>query len=230
LRAILLRNINLQKETFVIEDEKFHHLKNVIRVKQGSEIKLLNGNDESVIAKVHEINKKNIVCHSIGDVIQTKKASHFLSIAFGLVKKDALEVCLKSCVELGCKEIIILKTEFSQRYELKSERVNSIIENAIEQSNLTHIPKLKIIELSEFDFEDYENVYLASMDLAQNRLPKSNTSNLILIGPEGGFSTQEISIFKNTINVHIKGGILRTQTAIGAVAGYVNSMVEKIDA
>lgn len=222
MRAVVLRNHTISNDEIILNDDRFHHLKNVLRININDSILLLDGKGNSRKALVISINKKEILLRADGEVKHYEYTNNN-TIALGLVKKDAFELAIRMCVELAFKKIILLKTEFSQNYPIKEDRLNKIIEVAMEQSNNPHYPKVDYIEFSELSLDDYESIILASMS-TNNTKNINKSDNLILIGPEGGFSKAEEDIIKshkNCAQLHFDTGILRTPTAIAAISGSV---------
>lgn len=234
MRAVFLNGVILkEQEEFSIDAEKHHHLKNVLRVKLNEEVLIIQGNGMSSVAKIIEINKKNTKLKTI-KVNKTQERNKFLINLFvGLVKKDALESSIRSAVELGVSRIIFLKTENSQRYEFNTKRVQVIIENSLEQSNLLFLPDIDLKNIEEIDLKSLNNILLASNRYDPTGVDISSCDEVnLFIGPEAGFSLKEeedlIQSGANTISLDT--GILRTRTAIPSLVGYIYAKREKIDA
>lgn len=222
MRAVVLRNHPISNDEIILNDDRFHHLKNVLRININDSILLLDGRGNTRKALVINMNKKEILLRADGEIKHNEYTNNN-TIALGLVKKDAFELAIRMCVELAYKKIVLLKTDFSQNYSIKEDRLNKIIESAMEQSNNPHFPKVDYLDFSELSLEDYESLILASMN-TNNTNNIKNGDNLILIGPEGGFSKAEEEIIKshkNCAQLHFDTGILRTPTAIAAISGSV---------
>jgi 16S rRNA (uracil1498-N3)-methyltransferase len=223
MRALYFKGASLDSNDFIVNEEKFHHLKNVVRVKEGDEILLLDGVGNKKMTQVSKINKKDLMLTSVSPV-ENCESSHKNTIAFGLVKKDALEISLRTCVELAFRNIIILNTEFSQNYKVKEERLEKILESALEQSNCPFYPSVEFKNIKDLEFSKFDQIVLASMNNDKHKKKLNLSNNLILIGPEGGFSKAEVNLIEkqdNCAQLHIGGAILRTPTAIAAIAGHI---------
>jgi 16S rRNA (uracil1498-N3)-methyltransferase len=222
MRAVVLRNYPISKEEIILNDDRFHHLRNVLRINVNDSILLLDGKGNSRKAQVIHIDKKELLLRTNGE-IKYNEFSNNNTIALGLVKKDSFELAIKMCVELAYRKIILIKTEYSQNYPIKEDRLNKIIETAMEQSNNPYYPKVDYLNFSELNLEDYEGIVLASMNTSDTKSIK-NKDNLILIGPEGGFSSKEEEVIlahRNCAQLHFDTGILRTPTAIAAISGSI---------
>lgn len=226
MRAVYDEELFVQKKDYVLTKEKSHHLINVVRVKAGEQIIALNGKGQISTLVVKEIQKKEVIvkCENIQIIGQTGLE---IDVMVCKVKKDAMDLVFKSAVELGIKKIIVVDSDFSQRYELNRQRVDKLINSALEQSNNPF--KLQIVEdsLKNFKLESYDSVIsFSSKPNDKNEslaLEKQNKKILIIIGPEGGFSDEEeLSLEKTcTHKIFLDTPIMRTQTALGCAVGYI---------
>lgn len=229
MRSLFLDKIELIEEAqFEVSGPDAHHLINVLRVKPENEILLLNGNGIKAFSKVESVGKKSVNL-KINRIVQCEKSQ---SPALGLCvpKKDYLETALRIAIELGVSEIYLFESEYSQRYELNPIRIDKILKSAYEQSNNPFC--LNIIEagkLSEIEQLPFKNIYFFNSQSNQaSECPdktKIISSDLILIGPEGGFSATEIEILRgfngiNEVCLNSKP-IMRSVTAIPFAFGYL---------
>ena len=223
MRSILVPDSDISKDHLIeIQDEKFHHLKNVLRAKVDLEVLLLTGKGEGRIFKIVEITNKKI---SLVPVSELKKASpsHEIDIAIGKVKKDSLDLIIKQCCELGVRNIYVVNCEYAQCYKINNDRIDRLIESAIEQSNNYFLPNLYEVGFSDPPYELYQQIFLFSLKRgkANSVLPGRS---LLMIGPEGGFSEGEerqILALENTVAINFDMPILRATTAVPCALGYV---------
>ena len=148
-----------------------------------------------------------------------------LAVSFGLTKKESFELSIKQLVEIGIQEINILSTEYSQRYEVKEDRMESIIESAMEQSNEANYPIINFQNFDEYlEKKKNEIIYFSSIGTENKDLivDKNRKYNLLL-GPEGGLSRKEESKVaeKGSLVIHLPTNILRTSTAVNFCSGYM---------
>lgn len=212
---------NLKSELISVKGEKLHHLLNVIRVKNGQEILLLNGKGARWKTRVVEIKRKEVLLAPIteAEVIARKNR---VDLAVGKVKREALELVLRQCCELMVDKVIIFESEFSQRYKLNSERLDKLLISGIEQSNHVFKPALLESNFDEIPFEDYEQILYFSPDRGEQI--KEVGKALMLIGPEGGLSQREhdfVDGYSKTKIIHLDTAILRTPTAVACAVGYL---------
>lgn len=221
MRAIFLEGESFTLGGFLIKGEKTHHLLNVVRLKLGQNLLLLNGSGIKAYGTVEKITKKLIEVNITK--IEKVEVREALSIAFALPKKDALEISLRSCVEVGAKEIIILSTKRSQTYPVKQDRIDKIMAAAMEQSNNPFLPMVKFMSLDELDLCCYKQAVLATLKSRETSLRKSVDKTLLIIGPEGGLSDEEEEklLEKGACPLKVDIPILRTQTAIPFLSGHL---------
>jgi len=186
MRAIYFPG-DIVKDNFVLEGASAHHLINVLRLKIGSQVLGLNGLGKTYHLDVFDISKTSISFSILFETAADKKFK--IDIAVGKTKKEAMDLIIKQCCELGIENIKVLETEFSQRYVMNQSRVEKLLISGIEQSNNPYLPKIEETKLEELKFSGYTNIiYFSSIGghLADKKLIAGKT--LIIIGPEGGFS------------------------------------------
>ena len=230
MRAVLDKSIseNIQiGEVFELKGEAVHHLVNVVRIKAGEQVMILNGNGLEVVTQIESSFKKSAflkVCE-----IRKKDKKSWMDLALCLPKKDAYESILKSCVEMGISNIIQIKSVYSQKVFLSPERVDKIIETALIQSNNPYFPAIeKAIEFRDLikKAQSYDHIFVFSTKT--NQTVKTTLSigkkNLMLIGPEGGFSKSEEEEIYSLANVNLLKldlPIMRSTTAVNVALGYL---------
>lgn len=217
----------IEGDVFNIDDKTtLHHLLNVVRIKKNEEILILNGRGDKCIAKIETISKKNIQLTVQSRMEENK--SFNIDLYLALLKKDSLSLALKQAVELGVNKIFLCETEFSQRYEINIDRLNSILISALEQSNNPFLPEIEYIKLNAICRKNYVQIFLMSMnpaDIYQEYSLKSDKKYALMIGPEGGFSPIDIESFgdQEFLSVNLPTPILRAETAVSAGMGFLLS-------
>jgi 16S rRNA (uracil1498-N3)-methyltransferase len=129
---------------------------------------------------------------------------------------------IEKCTEIGISEITFIETENSERNKINIERCEKILIQAIKQSKQYWLPKINnIISYNSFfkniKTEDY-NCLLAwciEEKISINSVFNQNKPTLIMIGPEGDFTENEVKIAlqKNFKPISLGNNILRTETA-----------------
>ncbi len=196
--------------------EQIHHACKVLRLKKGDEIHIFNSQNGEWRCFISNI-KNNEIC--VKELMKFPINELGPSIACALINPNKFFFMLEKITELGVMNIIPLITDFTQYRHFNLKKAEQIIIQACEQSRRLSIPKLhKILSLKEF-IDNFDNNRLLvglerdSSYKLENYLDFKCT---FLIGPEGGFSEKEISMFKayNCISTfHFGHNILRSETA-----------------
>ena len=216
-----------QGQTITIEDaEIVHKISHVLRAKIGDEFKIFNGTGSEYLAKISAISK-NAVALSVDATSNTNTESKIeLNLYCGLIKKNRFETILEKCTEIGVTGFFpIISKRAVVQIESSPERWEKIIIEAAQQSGRTMIPKLhapkNLSDMFEILKEDNAQIILASeaggsqdVHVELQKLDISKPINLF-IGPEGGWSPEELEEFKKlkAITVNLGERILRAETA-----------------
>lgn len=217
---------NFSPDNNQLSEEEAKHCLRVLRRQQGDDIQVTNGNGELFTGTLDILGKKAFVNITTTEVIR-KTRNYYLHIAIAPTKNmDRLEWFLEKCTEIGIDEISLLLTSHSERKKIRFDRVEKIVLSAMKQSHQMHLPKCNdLVPYKTFMAQDFSE-YQSFICHCENDYPKLNLKQypsqekvLILIGPEGDFSLDEI---KQAYDLGFNGldlGInrLRTETA-GIVA------------
>jgi 16S rRNA (uracil1498-N3)-methyltransferase len=213
---------NILTQPYLNEDDSKHCVK-VLRHKIGDTINLVDGKGNWVTAKIVNTNFVNLKLDIQSIVNEYNKLNHYIHIAIAPTKNtDRIEWFLEKAIEIGVDEITFLQTQKSERKELKLNRLEKIAVSAMKQSKKAYLPKINpIVKLNDFlkyDFSSFEK-YVAFVDennsLYLHNIANKNGQYLVLIGPEGDFSIDEIAKLKaeNYQCISLGKSILRTETA-----------------
>lgn len=219
-------------EETVIDGEEFLHAVNVLRLKVGDEVILLDNSGDEYDAIISAVNKKNMLLHVVGKNKGEREAPVSVKVIFGYLKNaDKNEFVVQKCTELGVKEIVVFSSEYSSAYVNgnKIERLNKVAKEAAKQCLRSIAPKVEYcdnLKSALLSAEGYENKIFACEFAKKSDidLKQISGSSAIVIGSEGGFSERE---FQEAENLGFKGvslgkRILRAETAAVVLAGIVS--------
>jgi 16S rRNA (uracil1498-N3)-methyltransferase len=224
---------DLNGNLYTLNEIESKHCVRVLRLDIDDQIQLIDGKGGFFTAKIIDSNPKKCIVEIIDTKTEFGKKNHYLHIAIAPTKNiDRFEWFLEKATEIGINEITPLLCEHSERKAIKSERLEKIIVSAIKQSIKAYKPKLN--ELTKYkDFINQNTTcvkYIAHCEenkktLLKNAYPK-NESAIILIGPEGDFSPEEIELAKQNkfIEISLGESRLRTETA-GVVACHTINLI-----
>lgn len=210
-------------ENILITDEQAKHLQ-VVRVKNGESVLVLNGKGAKAYATVGMMTKNSV--ELAVSKIETETTKHNIHLAIAVPKKDAFEDVLKIAVELGVVSIQPLTSDFSQ-YEFQAgDRFSRILESALIQSNNAFLPEvLPQTKLDTFLLQNKKPLYFFNSRPAGNEVDEDVRSEIvILIGPEGGFSEKETALITErpaVFTIHMPTPIQRAPTAVASSIGYL---------
>ena len=169
---------------YTIPDEKLHHLNNVLRVKNDSKIKITNG--KGLISQ-GRISNKFIEIFETNTNQRESEVNIFIS---KLQDKTRMRFLVEKLTELGVNSLTLGSTDNSQKMNIDINKINTWIHGAIEQSGIAFAPEL-IVE-DKLDFSKFQHTF----DITGNELLDNINYKNFAIGPEGGWSSNELQNFK----------------------------------
>lgn len=202
---------------------EFNHLAKVMRTRTGELVELVNGQGQLAHARVEEI-LKNEAMLAISHVMQEKPRSTKVILAQALVKPNRLDLILEKGTELGVDEVWLFPGQNSLKSDLssnQSERLHAIMIAAMKQCGRLFLPRLvqmpplkKWPALSGIAFFGDVSPDAPLLAQALQESPQAS-SILFFVGPESGFTQQEIDELKGrkVKGVKLHQNILRTETA-----------------
>lgn len=211
----------------VFNPEQSHHIKNVLRMKSDTTIRLVDSlsnayyasifyRDSCVLAKVKE------------RILKSSESKIQITLYMGLIKGEKWDYLIQKACECGVHTIVPLLTSRcvvkvkTEKNDRKRERWNKIAMEACEQCKRTHMVEvLDPVELKDLKKVDglgliaYEDADFHSANLAACLKGNNATHIAIVIGPEGGFSPQEVARITDLGYQCVSLGerILRAETA-----------------
>lgn len=226
----MLHRDEIKGERVIISGEKAKYLISVLRCNVGDELQIFDGEDSLYQARISEINKKNVAVDLLGKVLCDTESQLNLVLIQGILKGEKMDLVIQKTTELGVKEIIPVITERGQvRQTKKLLRWRKIAEEASRQSARSSIPMihepLEFQSLSEYLRKEPQGLHLNGFIFwEEGGLPlrkaiesfSNNPASLyLLIGPEGGFTLEEVRRAEESglIRTTLGRRILRAETA-----------------
>jgi 16S rRNA (uracil1498-N3)-methyltransferase len=221
-----------------IEGDKARYLAKVRRCKPGDELVIFNGKGSVFRASVASVGKNEVIAEVGERLISDTESSLHVVLVQGLLKGEKMDLVVQKTTELGIGEIFPVVTDRSQvRATGKAVRWTRIAEEASRQSNRTKVPviretaSLRDVLLScptpgpSLQANPHQGLIFWEMEGAGMKEAVDTIKGLqrvmIAVGPEGGFSEEEVGIARSHGFVVTSLGrrILRAETAaIAAMA------------
>ena len=206
-------------------DESRHAVK-VLRLKEGDEITVIDGKGGFYHVKI--TNPDQCKCgFELVESRQEKRTIGIKHIAIAPTKNiDRIEWFVEKAVEIGIDRISFVQTFNSERKVIKIDRIERKAISAMKQSIKATLPQIdELVPLKSFLAENHNcNKFIAHVDFdnPQHLKDEIEIDNLVLIGPEGDFSEEEISSAQDAgfVKVSLGESRLRTETA-GIVAAHI---------
>lgn len=208
-------------------ESQAHYLLNVLRLESGEEVKLFDGQSGEYLGIITQKAKKTCTFR-IAEKLRDIEYSPDLWLLFAPVKKDKTDFIIAGATELGVCKIIPVITKHTISERIKKERFEAQVIEAAEQSRRLDIPQVGEAESLENIIKNWpQGRILYFMDETGNggcitevfgqasRLQPS----AILVGPEGGFSEEELDQLRKlpfAKGVSMGKRILRAETAVQA--------------
>ena len=209
---------------FSLDEKK--HLTKVLRKKVGDELSVIDGKGYLYIVRITSLEKNSSQIEIIRKEKKEKNHNYYLHIAIAPTKNiSRFEWFLEKATEIGIDEITPIICQRSERKKINIQRCNRILISSIKQSLKFYKPKLnEPSNFSDFIKEKLEGDKLIAhcLKTEKNKINKSNQKKyIILIGPEGDFTENEITnALKNGFKATTLGNSrLRTETA-GIIAAH----------
>ena len=207
------------EQTLTLGEDESRHCVKVLRLAEGDHITVVDGKGKSYECHIDQAHSKH--CHVAIDEVREEPPSwgHRIVVAVSPTKNlDRMEWLTEKCTEMGIDKLVPLLCHNSERKVLKTERLKKIAVSAMKQSKSEMTPLKDVLE-GEFE----GNRFIAYCDMmlprelrrsfAKEYVPGADT--LVLVGPEGDFSPEEVELAlkKGFRPVSLGESRLRTETA-----------------
>lgn len=212
-------------EKITLNDDAFGHVIRVLRLPEGADITLFNGDGYDYLATLINVSKKSAQAIINRSLLKPLESPLNIHLGQGISRGDKMDYTLQKSVELGVNSITPLFTERcgvklnQERLAKKIAQWQKIVNSACEQCGRSIVPVVNPpLPLTEWFDQKSDALKLNLHPRAEHSimsLPIENKRVRLLIGPEGGLSDDEILLAKQAefIDVLLGPRILRTETA-----------------
>lgn len=202
--------------------EEGQHCIKVLRKKEGDEILITDGKGYFYDATIIQANPKHCIVQITNTIEPAKGWGFNLQIAFAPTKNmDRTEWFAEKATEIGIDCLSPILCQHSERKEIKNQRIEKILVSAMKQSQKALLPELdEMQKFSEFIKQDFDGQKYIAHCYPQEKsllkeIYKKGENALILIGPEGDFSEEEVkeALEHGFKPISLGESRLRTETA-----------------
>lgn len=200
---------------YTLSEEESKHCVRVLRLKQGSQVELLNGKGLSAIAEIDDDHPKKCRLKILSTEFFPPNKEIHLALA-PTKNMDRMEWLVEKATEIGLTKLSFLKCDHNERGQLKLDRLEKIAISAMKQSKRNYLPEITELVSFQSFVENHPNGFIGHCYPAEKiALNLISESKVFLIGPEGDFSENEVNLaLQNGYRaVSLSDFRLRTETA-----------------
>ncbi len=205
-----------------LREQEATHASKVMRAREGDKLTIVDGEGGRYEGPIKMISDDSVQIE-IADSEHQPQPSPQLILGMGIIKKrDRLEFAVEKAVELGTSAIGLFRSERTIKENVRMDRLESIAISAMKQSLRAWLPSISLYHSLDELLNHYPDAkYLAAHekvdgnDKEQDLQQIDNEKLLLLVGPEGGFSPDEIAKFQeqDAQLISLGNNRLRTETA-----------------
>ncbi len=214
----------ISDSTLIVSGAEFKHLQKVLRKRIGETVFVVDGKGTLYEAVIERFNRVEAECSIVRSSRPETEPSVDITLAVALLRNPSrFDFLVEKTVELGVRTIVPLKTKYTIPSRARRERWTQLTVAAMKQSGRTFLPEIKSLTM-------FDQVFHHGVDLkliAHEKLDTGRTiesvieaqfaaqSFLVLIGPEGGFSEEELELAArhDCVPVSLGPRRLRSETA-----------------
>ena len=217
-----------------IEGEESKHIVRVLRKSEGELLWVVDGVDRAYEAVIRSVHQHSIECEILSVHERLNEPGIEVTLAVAVLKNPSrMEWLIEKGTELGIRRFIPVSTSRTVAHSSKEDRWKKIALAAMKQSGRCYLPQIypltdmesvlrhaSVFDLKIIPYEQTDEVLFITEALRHRAKP---TSALIVIGPEGGFTEEEIHLAEHAGFVQVSLGKrrLRTETAAIVAATWV---------
>ena len=205
-----------------VQGEEFHHAIRVVRARVGEEVELFDRAGKMARGTIEAI-ERDTATITVTEELPSREARTAVHLAMAIINLEKFELVLQKATELGVRSLIPLVTDRielrKERYAGKRERWERILFEAVKQSGRSVIPTLEEAVAFEAAVARDGVKVLFDADAEPDPLPPSPASLTLFIGPEGGWSDEELALARRHGCCFQRLGPRRLRAETAAIAG-----------
>jgi len=218
---------NISANEIVVDDFERKHILQAMRKSSGDEIFITDG--QGILYRSRLQSEKPKLKLQILSRQQMPKPQQHIALAIGYIRPARLDFIFEKGTELGIIDFYLIRTSYANYYSDNLTRYQKILRQALKQSQQFYLPQITpMSSLKEFlrHGQTYDNK-IAAIDATYPSLfhkinqihSESPSSFLYIVGPEGGFSEDEVELFDTTGFLLVSIGNTRLRAETAAISG-----------
>ncbi len=227
---------NITPPLIQFDQEETRHLTKVLRKRIGDLVQVTDGKGHLYECTLKKLDNRSSELEIISTQLQERDNFHIHLIIAPTKSPDRMEWLIEKATEVGFHELTLIQSENSERSRLKLDRLHKKMISACKQSLKFWFPAIN--ESSSFDKVIQDNYaegtqkFIAHVDEENpnllSKMAKSDGQYVVLIGPEGDFSSKELSSAhsQDFLSVSLGRSRLRTETA-GLIAVHTLQLIQE---
>lgn len=220
-------------DRIAIRGDELHHAARVVRVREGEEVELFDGKGTAGQGVITAVEHGQLTVNVL-TIIDAREARLSVTLAMSIIALDKFELVLQKATELGVRSILPVVTERAEvrpeRYRGKHERWERIVFEAVKQSGRARMPQLETpLPYPEAIARPGTKIVLdadADPSPPLDALPEAET---LFIGPEGGWSEQELDLARAAGARFRRLGARRLRAETAAIVALTRTFAESGD-
>ncbi len=209
-----------------LPDTERKHLRS-LRANAGEQYRIVDGNGTAVVGCLKQFDRDSCIIDHLEPAPSYEPESERI-LVLGKLAQPKLDAVVESLTPLGLSKLLIIETEYTQPFTIRTDRLSKIAETAMKQCRRSKLPQIingergsglkwtECIAFLEYLSGEYSRLVADQSGKPIHTLPKSTTNNnIIAIGPEGGFTANETKqlLTLHFIPVTLGDRILRAELA-----------------
>ncbi len=220
-------------DRIAIHGDEQHHAARVVRVREGEEVELFDGKGTAAHGVITAVGQDQLTVNVL-TIIDAREARRSIALAMSIIALDRFELVLQKATELGARSIVPIVTERveirPERYRGKHERWERIIFEAVKQCGRARMPQLETpLPYAEAIARPGAKVVFdadTEPSPAPDVPPEAET---LFIGPEGGWSEQELELARTAGARFRRLGTRRLRAETAAIVALTRTLAESGD-
>lgn len=215
-------------EVLPLSETEAHHAQYVLRLEIGKEIYVSNGAGILALSTIRELSKKQVLFRVEEVTIHEPECPFSIELAIPPLKnKDRLNWLIEKAVEVGCRKLHLVKTARSVSHKFTLEKFEKTAISALKQSRKAWKTELiyhdSVEDLIQATATISSKLVASYVDEFPPHLKSfvQNRSSILAIGPEGDFTSDELSLFKKGEFEQCSLGKERLRAETAAIYGLI---------